>query len=146
MWGSELVSQRPDLFQVMKSPFDGENVVIIKALVPDWAIIHVQEADEFGNARIVGSEFQDVLMSRAAKKTIIITEKLVNTETFKHAPKLTSIPHFLVEAVVVAPGGAKPGFCYPEYEVDSHEMKAYCQAIKDNTLDVYITSTEKGGG
>jgi glutaconate CoA-transferase subunit A len=147
MWGSELITQRPELYQVIKSPFTGEEVVTIKALNPDWAIIHVQEADEYGNARILGSEFQDVIMTRAAKKTIITTEKLVDTETFKQEPKLTSIPHFLVEAVVLAPQGAKPGICYPGYlQADPDGMKAYSKAVKEGTLESYLETVTEGLG
>lgn len=145
MWGSDLIAQRPDLFQIMQSPFTGEEVVIIKALAPDWAVIHVQEADEFGNARILGSEFQDVIMTRAAHKTIITTEKLVDTETFKKEPKLTSVPHFLVEAVVLAPQGAKPGICYPNYlKADPDGMKAYSKAVKEGTVDAYLAAVTEG--
>lgn len=145
MWRSDLVAQRPEFFQVMKSPFSDEEVVTVKALQPDWAIIHVQEADEFGNARILGSDFQDVLLTRAAKKTIITTEKLVDTEIFKQEPKLTSVPHFLVEAVVVAPQGAKPGICYPLYNtVDEEGMKAYSKAMKEGTLDAYLAMATEG--
>lgn len=145
MWGSDLISQRPELFQVITSPFDGEEVVVVKALVPDWAVIHVQEADEYGNDRILGSEFQDVLMTRAARKTIITTEKIVSSDTFREEPKLTSIPHFLVEAVVLVPQGAAPGVCYPNYEVDPAGMKAYAQAVKDGTIAAYITGMEGSG-
>lgn len=129
----------------MKSPFTGEEVVTVRALQPDWAIIHVQEADEFGNARILGSDFQDVLFSRAAKKTIITTERLVETAELRREPKLTSIPHFLVEAVVLAPEGAKPGICYPYYNtVEAAGMKAYGKAIKEGTLDAYLASAAEG--
>mgnify|MGYP000916869603 CR=1 FL=1 len=139
MWGSDLLQLRPEFYRVMKSPFSDEEVVCVRSLRPDWAIIHVQEADEFGNARIIGPEYQDVLMSRAAKKTIITTEKIVPTETFKENPKLTSIPYFLVEAVVEVPGGAKPGICYSLYEqVDAEVMNAYLKAVKDDTLDEYL--------
>ena len=145
MWGSDLISQRPELFQVIASPFDGEEVVVVKAIVPDWAIIHVQEADEYGNARILGSEFQDVLMTRAARKTIITAEKIVSADTFRQEPKLTSIPHFLVEAVVLAPQGAAPGVCHPYYNVDPSGMKAYAQAVKDGTVAAYIAGSEGRG-
>lgn len=145
MWGSDLVTQRPEFFQVMKSPFTGEEVVVVKSLKPDWAIVHVQEADEFGNARIIGSDFQDVLFAHAAQKTIITTEKLVDTDTLRQEPKLTSIPHFLVEAVVVAPQGAKPGICYSSYEiVDADGMKAYGKAIKEGKLAEYLAQACEG--
>ena len=68
---------------------------------------------------------------RAAKKTIVTTERLVGTYRMQEEPKLTTVPHFLVEAVVVVPGGAKPGICYPEYQkVDDAGMKAYTKAVK----------------
>ena len=48
---------------------------------------------------------QDALLARAAKKTIITTERIVGTYRMKEEPKLTAIPHFLVEAVVELPVG-----------------------------------------
>jgi glutaconate CoA-transferase subunit A len=71
------------------------------------------------------------LLTRAAKKTIITTERLVGTYRMQEEPKLTAIPHFIVEAVVELPGGAKPGICYPEYlTVDWDDYKAYQGAVK----------------
>jgi len=84
MWGSDLVAIRPEFFQVMKSPFDDTETVCVKALVPDYAIIHVQEADIYGNCRILGPSYQDALMARAAKKTIITTERINISFNFKH--------------------------------------------------------------
>ena len=131
MWGSDLVANRPEFFQIMKSPFKGEPVVCVKALRPDYAIVHVQEADIYGNCRILGPTFQDILLTRAAKKTIITTERLVGTYRMQEEPKLTAIPHFIVEAVVELPGGAKPGICYPEYlTVDWDDYKTYQGAVK----------------
>lgn len=135
MWGSDLVALRPEFYSIMKSPFDGTEVVVVKALVPDYAIIHVQEADIYGNCRILGPSFQDALMARAAKKTIITTERIVGTYRMQEEPKLTAIPHFLVAAVVELPGGAKPGICYPEYlTVDWNDHKAYQKAVKTDEL------------
>ena len=145
MWGSDLLQQRPEFYQVMKSPFTGEEVVCVKAINPDWAIIHVHESDEFGNARILGPDYQDVLLTRAAKKTIVVTERLVPTETFKENPKLTAVPYFLVEAVVVAPEGAKPGICYSLYDMaDADGMKAYTKAVKEGTMDAYLANVTEG--
>jgi glutaconate CoA-transferase subunit A len=131
MWGSDLVALRPELFQVLDDPFGGKPVVCVKALAPDYAIIHVQEADIYGNARIIGPTYQDILLSRAARKTILTTERIVGTYRMQEEPKLTAIPHFAVEAVVELPGGAKPGICYPEYQgVDWSDHKAYMGSVK----------------
>jgi glutaconate CoA-transferase subunit A len=145
MWGSDLVEQRPEFFQVMKSPFDGTEVVCVKALVPDYAIIHVQEADIYGNCRILGPTYQDALLARAAKKTIITTERIVGTYRMQEEPKLTAIPHFLVEAVVELPGGAKPGICYPEYlTVEWPDHKAYQKAVKAGEVPQYAAKMLEG--
>ena len=146
MWGSELIAQRPDFFRVIKDPFSGDDVVVVKALRPEWAVIHVQEADIYGNARILGPVFQDVLYTRAARKTIITTEKIVDTAVLRQQPELTSIPHFLVEAVVLAPGGAAPGVSHPGYEtVDDGVMKAYIRAVRDGTLTEYLAQATGRG-
>ncbi|MFX4262249.1 CoA transferase subunit A [Pelotomaculum propionicicum] len=144
---SELLDMRPDFFQVMTSPFNGEKVAAVKALVPDWAIIHVQEADEFGNARIIGSGFQDGLLARAARKTIITAERIVDNESFRRNPELTAVPYFLVEAVSLSPQGAKPGICFNEYEIaDAGMLKAYTKAVKEGTLNQYLTGDLEGRG
>jgi glutaconate CoA-transferase subunit A len=145
MWGSDLVAIRPEFFQVAKSPFDGEEVVCVKALVPDYAIVHVQEADKYGNARILGPTYQDALLSRAARKTIITTERIVGTYRMKEEPKLTAIPHLAVEAVVELPGGAKPGICYPDYlTVDWDDHKAYVGAVKAGEVPSFAEKMLKG--
>jgi glutaconate CoA-transferase subunit A len=145
LWGSQLIELEPHFFRAVESPFDGTKVIAVKALKPDYALIHVQEADEFGNARINGGDYQDILLSRAATKTIITTEKIVSTKTFTDSPKLTSVPHFLVEAVVEAPGGAKPGQCFGLYDTaDDLGMKAYLKAVKEDTLPAYLAEITKG--
>lgn len=139
------MAKRPEFFQVMKSPFDGTEVVCVKALVPDYAIVHVQEADIYGNCRILGPSYQDALLARAAKKTIVTAERIVGTYRMKEEPKLTAIPHFLVEAVVELPGGAKPGICYPEYQaVDWPKHKAYQKAVKEGQVPQYADSMLEG--
>jgi glutaconate CoA-transferase subunit A len=145
MWGSDLVAQRPEFFQVVKSPFDGTEVVCVKALVPDYSIIHVQEADIYGNCRILGPNYQDALLARAAKKTIITTERIVGTYRMQEEPKLTTIPHMLVEAVVELPGGAGHGICWPEHpEVDWGTHKQYQKAVKANEVPQFAAKMLEG--
>lgn len=145
MWGSDLVEKNPDMYCVMKNPFGEGEVVCVKALVPDYAVIHVQEADIYGNARILGPSYQDALLARAAKKTILTAERIVGTYRMQEEPKLTAIPHFLVEAVVELPGGAKPGICYPEYlTVDWADHKAYQKAVKADEVRQFADKMLEG--
>lgn len=145
MWGSDLLEQNPDFYHVMESPWTGEKVVCVRSLVPDYAVIHVQEADIYGNARILGPAYQDWLMSRAAKKVILTTERIVGTYRMREEPKLTAIPHVLVEAVVELPGGAKHGICYPEYlTVDWNDHKAYLEAVKAGEVPQFAAKMLEG--
>src|SRR5213076_2336491 len=68
--------------------------------------VHVQEAHALGNARIVGTRFEDVLMAQAARRVIVTAERIVDGTAFAATPELVAIPGFLVEAVVEAPRGA----------------------------------------
>lgn len=114
--GSDLVSLRG--FASVRDPYTGQDVVVVPAIVPDVALIHVQEADADGNARIWGSAFEDTLMARAARRVIVTAERIVDRAVLAAEPERTSIPGFLVEAVVEAPGGAWPTSCAGLYEYD----------------------------
>src|SRR5579883_942427 len=68
MSGSDLV---PGRFRSVANPYGDGEVVTVPAILPAWAVIHVQEADAAGNARIYGTQFEDVLMSKAARQVLI---------------------------------------------------------------------------
>jgi glutaconate CoA-transferase, subunit A len=71
-------------------------------------VLHVQRADEHGNAHIWGSLGVAVDGARAARKVIIIAEEIVAPEVIASDPNRTLVPGFLVAAVVHEPGGAHP--------------------------------------
>ena len=115
----------------MRNPYGDEELVAVPRLRPDWAVIHVPEADARGNARIYGSPFWDRLMARAARRVIVTAERILPSEELARQPELTAIPELLVEAVVHAPRGAWPGSCYPEYDVDYAAVEAYLAIARD---------------
>ena len=106
-------------------PYHGEEVYVVPKLQPDWAIVHVAEADEAGNARIYGSVFWDRLMARAAKGVIVSAERIVSSAELARQPELTAIPGLFVKAVVEAPGGALPCSSTPDYDLD----RAGCRSV-----------------
>jgi glutaconate CoA-transferase subunit A len=130
-------------FKTVKDPYTGTELYAIPAIRPDWAILHVQEADAIGNARIYGSPYWDVVMSRAAARVILTAERIVPTEELARIPELTRVPHFLVAAVVHAPGGALPTSCHPYYGIDEAGVRAYLGAADDpGTLRAYLDGTD----
>jgi glutaconate CoA-transferase subunit A len=125
MSGTDIV---PGRFLSVRNPYGGEEVVTVAAIWPDWAIIHVQEAETAGNARIRGTQFEDVLMSKAAHHVLLTSERLVDGSEFASQPDLTTIPAFQVDMVVDAPHGAWPASCAGYYGVDEAYLAEYYQA------------------
>ena len=113
----------------VRDPYgSGQDVWVIPAIRPDFAVIHVNEANELGDARVYGTFHWDRILSRAAKRVLVVAETLAPVASFQERPELTLIPGFMVEAVAVAPNGAWPGSCWPLYEVDYPAVEAYMQS------------------
>ncbi|MGZ9586938.1 CoA transferase subunit A [Paenibacillus marinisediminis] len=132
-----------DYFQVIPDPFTNQPVTVVKAIVPDVAVIHVQECDEEGNAIILGPAFEDVLMSRAAKQVIITTERVVPKSKIRMRPEAVSVPHFLVSAVVHVPKGAAPCSCDKSYEVDHKALQQFLKLRDADGIQAYVNSYER---
>jgi glutaconate CoA-transferase subunit A len=127
-----------DYFTKIQDPFSGEMITVVKAIRPDIAILHVQEADCNGNARIIGPKFEDVLFTRAAKQVIISAETIVQENTFAFSKEKADIPHFLVTAVVHVPKGAAPCSCPSKYDIARKQLEEF-KAVKDkNELYKYL--------
>src|SRR4051794_7426895 len=114
-------------FARIQEPYTGQEVWAIPAIRPDWALIQVPEADARGNARIYGTPFWDRVISRAARRTILVAERIVPTEELARLPELTVIPELFVEAVVHLPRGAHPTSCTPYYETDESAVWRYLE-------------------
>lgn len=127
--GSDLPAARG--FQLVPDPYSDVLVYVVPALRPGVAILHVQEADREGNARILGTRFEDVLMAQAASRVILTAERIVDGAAFAAASETVAIPGFMVDAVVDAPGGAWPLSCTPFYDYDAEYLAAWVAAARD---------------
>jgi glutaconate CoA-transferase subunit A len=115
----------------IECPFTGRKLVALPALYPDVSVIHVHEADEFGNCRINGITIADVELARASKRLIITTERLIATDEIRRAPHMTAIPALCVDAVCEVPGGSYPGNMPGEYFSDEDHLRQWLEAEKD---------------
>jgi len=122
-------------------PFTGEIYFAVPALYPDVAIIHVHEADIYGNSHIKGIIVSDIDLAKASKKVIITTERLVPTKFFRDNPVNTTIPFYLVDAVIEVPYGSYPGNMPYEYFLDVEHLKAWLNA--ENDPETYKEFIEK---
>jgi len=113
-------------------PFTGEELAAVPALRPDVGIIHGQRADRKGNVLIhgiVGLQKEAVL---SAKRAIVTVEEIVD----ELCPPANSciLPHWVVDAVSVVPGGAHPSYALGYYERDNSFYIAWDTIAKDRNV------------
>jgi len=113
----------------------------VRAIVPDVAIVHVQRADEQGNAHCWGNFGVMLEAVRAAKRVIVTCEEVVPAEVIASDPNRTVIPGFLVSAVVEARYGAHPSPVQGYYARDDAAFRQYHEQTK--TADDFSRWAEK---
>jgi acyl CoA:acetate/3-ketoacid CoA transferase alpha subunit len=124
--------------KVVEDPFTGKKVCLVPAVHPDVAIIHVNQSDRPGNARVFGPSITPLETAMASKTVIISTEELISTEEIRRNPGLTTIPYYLVDAVVLAPFGAHPGTVPSLYTYDSEHLGEFFSAQDDAAMQKYL--------
>jgi glutaconate CoA-transferase, subunit A len=133
MLGSDVRKLRPEAIE-MECPFTGEKLLLVPALNPDVALIHVQRCDPYGNAQIDGLQFMDIDLAMAANKVVLTTERIVSNDQIRRAPDQTKIPFFAVDAVVELPFGCAPHECYGVYEPMLRHMEDYVALVNDDPV------------
>lgn len=128
MLGSDVGKQRPEAIEI-DCPFTGEKLLLVPALNPDVALIHVQRCDPYGNAQIDGLQFMDIDLALAATRVILTTERIVSNAQIRRTPDQTKIPFFCVDAVVEVPYGSAPHECYGVYEPMMPHIEAYVAQV-----------------
>lgn len=120
----------PADYRMITDPFTGSPVLAVRAICPDVAIIHAAEADERGTAWLAGAVFTDRLMAMAAQEVIVQVERVVPSEALEGRPAGSTLPGFLVNAVVEAPGGCRPTASHGNYGYDEVALKEYLRAAR----------------
>lgn len=136
--GSDLLRINPQLKEFV-SPFGGEKLVAVRAIQPDVALLHVNYADRSGYGQILGDRFLDPLCARAAKKTILSAEKLVETKKIEESFKDTAILKLWTSKVVEIPRGAGFTSCFPDYPADLARAQDYLNhAVSEEKFKEYL--------
>ena len=129
MMGSDVIGQLPDTRHI-DCPFTGEKLILVPPLNPDFALIHVQRCDAYGNAQIDGLPFMDLDLAMAANRVVLTTERIVSNEQIRRVPDQTKIPFLAVDAVVEVPFGSAPHECYGLYEPLFDHLDGYAAQIR----------------
>jgi glutaconate CoA-transferase subunit A len=125
-------------------PFTGEVLAAVPALRPDVAIVHAQQADVHGNVQlwgIVGVQKEAVL---ASARAVVTVEEVV--DELEPRPGAVVLPHWVLDAVCVAPHGAHPSYAHGYYDRDNAFYVAWDEISRDRDtfsrwLDEHVYST-----
>lgn len=126
--GSDLMTFNPNI-KIMNDPYGNEKIALVPAANPNVAMIHCNKADKRGNTQILGFSSNAENVARAAKHAIITCERIVSTDEIRQNPNLTTIPEYVVDAVVEVPYACHPwNFPYEYiYDIPFHtkQMEAF---------------------
>ncbi len=137
--GSAVLDNDPTL-RTVTSPYPpssgggAEELVAVPALELDVALVHMNRADQWGNAQYLGPDpYFDDLFCMAAREAYVSTEQVIDTAgmTVDAALQTMLINRTMVAGVVETPRGAHFTTCTPTYERDEKFQKAYATAAKD---------------
>jgi glutaconate CoA-transferase subunit A len=107
------------LIRRVTDPYSGREVIVVPALNPDAAIIHVQRADKEGNAHLWGIIGEQKEAAFAAARVILTAEEIVDESLIRSDPNRTLIPSFIVDAVCHVPYCAHPSYTQGYYDRDN---------------------------
>lgn len=116
--------------KIVKDPFTDKPLTLFPACHPDVAIIHTHRCDIYGNAQIDGIIIEDFDLSRAAKRVIITAEEIIDNKEIRKKPWLTSIPFYVVDAVIHVPYGSHPCQMPLLYYFDEHHIANWLNLSK----------------
>lgn len=133
-------------FASVRCPFTNEELLAVRAIKPDVAILHVQRADREGNAHAWGNFGVMREAAFAAKRVILTCEEIVDHDVILSDPNRNVIPGFVVTSVVHEPFGSHPsptqGYTrrddnfYFEYHKETRSREGFEQWLQKWVLDV----------
>jgi glutaconate CoA-transferase, subunit A len=110
-------------------PFTGEVLTAVPALNPDVTVVHAQRADRHGNVQlwgITGVQKEAVL---AARRSLVTVEEVV--DVLDPRPGAVVLPSWVLTAVAVAPGGARPSYAQGYYDRDNDAYRSWDAVSRD---------------
>jgi glutaconate CoA-transferase subunit A len=117
--GARDLERANPLYRTVTDPYSGDAVVVVPALKPDVAIVHVQRADVLGNAHLWGIIGEQKEAAFASTRVILTAEEIVGEEVIRSDPNRTLIPGFIVNAVCHVPYCSHPSYTQGYYDRDN---------------------------
>jgi glutaconate CoA-transferase, subunit A len=141
--GTDLPEHNDDI-AFIDCPFTGERLSAVRAINPDVAIIHAQQADRQGNVQLWGLSGVQKEVVLAAKHAIVTVEEIVDELAAR--PRAIVFPSWVVDAVCHVPNGSWPSYAadfsvrdngfYEEWDGIARDRDRFRQWMDDNVLNV----------
>ncbi len=139
--GSDLLRYRDD-YKVLENPYaEGDAIVLVPAIEPQYALIHAALVDDEGNVYL-GSDRDLALMAHASKQTLVTAEarypgNLLDDKQL--APATMSAIY--VDGIAFCEKGAWPLRLGGSYEEDRQHMAEYRRlALSDEGFQEYLAT------
>ncbi len=138
----DLEKANPNIKRI-SDPYGGKDVIVVPALNPDVAIVHVQRADQEGNAHLWGIIGEQKEAAFAAHKVILTAEEIVDEFVIRSDPNRTLISSIVVDAVCHVPYSCHPSYAQGYYDRDNEfylqwdKISELANAVK-NYLDEWV--------
>ncbi len=121
----------PEMFRRVTDPFTGQERWAVRSLRPDTVFIACAVADEAANVAFDRFPYTDRIMALAARRLVVQVEEVVPAGALADRAPGSTLPSFLIDAVVVAPGGCHPTGFPGRYEADDEALGSYLRAARD---------------
>jgi glutaconate CoA-transferase, subunit A len=141
--GTDLAARAASVVEFVTCPFTGERLTAVRAINPDLAVIHAQQADRRGNVMLWGLSGVQKEAVLAARRAIATVEELV--DELEPRPHAVVLPSWVLTAVCVVPGGSWPSYAagystrdndfYSEWDEIARDRERFTAWIRENVLD-----------
>jgi len=130
---TDLAGHSADRVRALDCPFSGEALTAVAAVNPDVTILHAQQADAAGNVQIRGIVGATVEAAMAAKTVLVTVEERVEALAAGTNANLNAVvlPHWLISAIAVVPGGAYPSYAQGYYPRDNAFYLTWDEVARD---------------
>lgn len=113
-------------------PITGESLAAVPAISPDVTILHAQQCDSAGNVLIRGIVGVSKEAAMAASCVIVTVEEQV--ERLPTGMNAVILPHWLIAAACIVPGGAYPSYAQGYYPRDNRFYLAWDEIARDRRM------------
>jgi glutaconate CoA-transferase, subunit A len=146
--GTDLVDHN-DCVAFIECPFTGERLTAVRAINPDVAVIHAQQADRQGNVMLWGLSGVQKEAVLAAERSIVTVEELV--DELEPRPHSVILPSWVITAVCVVPGGSAPSYAagysvrdndfYAEWDEIARDRDRFTGWMHEHVIEAEVPTT-----